>query len=70
MTQEAPLAPFPTAMTGAVAEVLAQTDYPGLTGRELEPLLAAVNLSAFEPGSNKRAARRDPQQRPGAAQAR
>lgn len=54
MTQKAPLAPFPTAMTRAVAEVLAQTDYPGLTGSELEQLLPAVKLSAFEPGSSKR----------------
>lgn len=54
MTLKAPLAPFPTAMTRAVAEVLAQTDYPGLTGRELEQLLPAVKLSAFEPGSSKR----------------
>ena len=31
--QKQPMDPFPTAMTQAVAEVLAQTDYPGLTGR-------------------------------------
>jgi hypothetical protein len=54
MTQKAPLPPFPTAMTRAVADVMAQTDYPGLTGRELEQLLPAVKLTELEPGTNKR----------------
>lgn len=54
MSQKKPLPPFPTAMTRAVAEVLGQTDYPGLTGRELEELLPAVKLHELELGSNKR----------------
>lgn len=54
MSEKEPLAPFPTAMTRAVSEVLAQTDSPGLTSRELEELLPAVKLHELEPGPNKR----------------
>lgn len=48
-----PMPPFPTALTRAVAGVLGQRDYPGLTGREIEELLPAVKLHELEPGSNK-----------------
>ena len=54
MTPKAPPPPFPTAMTRAVSDVLAQTGYPGLTGRELEQLLPAVKLAELEMGTNKR----------------
>lgn len=54
MSAKKPLPPFPTAMTRAVSEVLGQTAYPGLTGRELAELLPVVKLQELEPGSNKR----------------
>src|SRR5687768_15028347 len=53
-TQKKPMDPFPTAMTEAVSEVLAQTNYPGLTRSELVRLLPAANLSELEDGPNKR----------------
>ena len=55
MTVKNAVPPFPTAMTQAVADVLAQTDYPGLTNRELEQLLPAAKLTDWEnPAANKR----------------
>lgn len=52
--QKQSMEPFPTAMTQAVAEVLAQTDYPGLTGAQLVRLLPAAKLSVLLDGPNKR----------------
>lgn len=52
--RKAALPPFPTAMTRAIADVLAQTDYPGLTAGELQQLLPFAKLHDLEPGSSKR----------------
>lgn len=46
--------PFPTAMTEAIADVLAQTDFPGLSTSQLERLLPAANLTTLDEGPNKR----------------
>lgn len=45
---------FDPQMTEAVANLLGQTDYPGLTGTEIDTLLAQINVSSREPASNKR----------------
>ncbi len=47
------LAVFPTAMTEAVCNVLAATDYPALSTSELERVLAPTKLE-LEEGPNKR----------------
>ncbi len=49
-----PMDVFDTAMTIAVADVLAQTDYPGLTESEIVRPLPAAKLTALEDGRNKR----------------
>lgn len=55
VTPKTPQPPYPIAMTRVVAEVLGQTDYPGLTNRELEQLLPAAKLTEWEaPAANKR----------------
>lgn len=52
--QRTPMDVFPTALTVAVADVLAQTDYPGLSNSELVRLLPAAKLTELEDGPNKR----------------
>ena len=37
-----------------VSEILAQTDYPGLTNREIDLLLQMVRVNGRPPGLNKR----------------
>jgi uncharacterized protein (TIGR02391 family) len=49
-----PMDVFDTAMTIAVADVLAQSNYPGLTESEMVRLLPAAKLTALEDGLNKR----------------
>jgi len=54
MTQKPKTPVFPTAMTEAVADVLAQTEFPGLSTNKLEGLLPGAKLSELDPGPNKR----------------
>ncbi len=54
MTQKPKTPVFPTAMTEAVADVLAQTEFPGLSTSKLEGLLPGAKLSELDPGPNKR----------------
>lgn len=46
--------PFPPDFVKGVCDVLAQTDFPGLTGSEIDSLLQMVRVREREPGSNKR----------------
>ena len=46
--------PFPTEMVKGVCDVLAQTDFPGLTGSEIDSLLRMVRVDQRETGANKR----------------
>lgn len=52
--QRMPTTCSPTALTVTVADVLAQTDYPGLSNSELVRLLRAAKLTELEDGPNKR----------------
>lgn len=45
---------FPPDFVKGVCDVLAQTDFPGLTGSEIDSLLQMVRVSQREPGGNKR----------------
>jgi len=45
---------FDQQLTEAVCNVVAQTEYPGLSGSELESVLQAVRVDVFEEGPNKR----------------
>lgn len=45
---------YDMALTKGVCEVLAQTDWPGLTGSEIEGLLLMVRVPELEMGSSKR----------------
>jgi uncharacterized protein (TIGR02391 family) len=54
MTDEPRTPVFPTPLTEAVAEVLGQTEYPGLSTSKLEALLPAAKLTELDPGPNKR----------------
>ncbi|WP_336620182.1 TIGR02391 family protein [Rhodococcus sp. G-MC3] len=45
---------FDPQLTEAVSNILAQTDYPGLTGTDIDTLLQLVNVTDQEPGPNKR----------------
>lgn len=45
---------FPLQVTRAVCNVLAQTEYPGLSGSELRELLHAAKLNDLAAGPNKR----------------
>lgn len=45
---------FPLDFTRNVCDVLAQTDWPGLTGSQIEHLLQEVRVNEFADGSNKR----------------
>ena len=49
------LNPFPMDFIKGVADVLAQTDYPGLTNTEIDVLLPMVGIKRREVGPNKRA---------------
>lgn len=46
--------PFPPDFVKGVCDVLAQTDFPGLTGSEIDSLLQMVRVRQREPGGNKR----------------
>ena len=46
--------PFPPDFVKGVCDVLAQTDFPGLTGSEIDSLLQMVRVQHREPGGNKR----------------
>lgn len=50
----APLPVFDLQLTEAVCDVLAQTDYPGLTTQELQSALRPAKLFELEMGPNKR----------------
>jgi hypothetical protein len=50
------LPPFDPGVTKGVCDVLAQTNWPGLTGPEIRQLLQMVRISSLEDGSNKREA--------------
>ncbi len=41
-------------MVKGVCDVLAQTDFPGLTGSEIDSLLRMVRVDQRETGANKR----------------
>ena len=45
---------FPMTCTQAVCDVLAQTNWPGLTNSEIDHLLTMVNVQSREDGANKR----------------
>jgi len=47
--------PFPMEFTQAVCNILARTDYPGLTNAEIDSLLAMVNVRNRPTEMNKRA---------------
>lgn len=49
-----PLPVFDVQLTEAVCNVLAQTQYPGLSGSELRSALRVVNIDALDDGTNKR----------------
>lgn len=46
---------FDPQFTEAVCNVLAQTEFPGLTGSEIRTLLEMVRVRELEPAGNKRA---------------
>jgi uncharacterized protein (TIGR02391 family) len=46
--------PFPAAMVKGVCDVLAKTEYPGLTNSEMDSLLRMVCVDRREPAGNKR----------------
>lgn len=46
--------PFPMDFIKGVCDVLAQTDFPGLTGSELDSLLPMIGIQLREEGRNKR----------------
>ncbi len=55
-TQQAPrkIPSFPPDFVKGVCDVLAQTDFPGLTGSEIDSLLQMVRVRQRESGGNKR----------------
>lgn len=46
--------PFPMDFIKGVADILAQTDYPGLTNSEIDTLLPMAGIARREDGGNKR----------------
>ena len=48
------VAPFAMDFIKGVADVLAQTDYPGLSNSEIDSLLPMAGIKEREPGANKR----------------
>lgn len=46
--------PFPPEFVKGICDVLAQTDFPGLTGSEIDSLLQMVRVRQREPAGNKR----------------
>ncbi|MCH3973652.1 TIGR02391 family protein [Bifidobacterium tibiigranuli] len=48
------ITPFPQDFVKGVCDVLAQTDFPGLSGSEIDSLLQMVRIHERQPGSNKR----------------
>lgn len=54
MAKSTKLPPFELVFTQSVCEVLAQTDYPGLTGAEIRQILEQVKVFELEEGPNKR----------------
>lgn len=55
-SQQAPqkIAPFAADFVKGVCDVIAQTDFPGLTGSEIDALLQMVRVREREPAGNKR----------------
>ena len=54
MTHPAPHPPYPEEFVRAVCDVLAQTEFPGLTGSEIDRILAARQLEKRSAQFNKR----------------
>lgn len=54
MTDSRPHPPYGVEFVRAVCDVLAQTDFPGLTGSEIDKLLASRGLEPRNTGANKR----------------
>ncbi|KAA0085577.1 TIGR02391 family protein [Mycolicibacterium sp. P9-64] len=50
----AKIPPFAPEFVKGVCDVLAQTDFPGLSGSEIDSLLQMVRVTEREPGGNKR----------------
>ena len=49
-----PRLPFDLELVRAVCDILAQTDYPGITGSDIDRLLQGLRISGRESGANKR----------------
>ncbi|NQX34733.1 TIGR02391 family protein [Herbiconiux sp. VKM Ac-2851] len=53
-TPPTPKPPYELQLVQAVCDVLGQTEYPGLSGSEIDRLLQGIGLSGRPPGYNKR----------------